>query len=66
LSAGDYGVAVSRRMNGGGLQVNTSVGGGAGSWGPETDLGMGLMKQGLNSPISVGGGGNGSGFAMMM
>jgi hypothetical protein len=75
MSAGDYGVAVPRRVS---LQVNTAIagnggaGGGssgagaAGSWGNEADLGLGLMKQGLNSPISVGGGGNGGGFAMMM
>jgi len=59
--AGDYGVP--RRVNPG-LHVNT----GAGSWGRgDTEMcGMGMMKQNLNSPISVGGGGNGTGFAMMM
>jgi hypothetical protein len=67
---GDFSVgvgAVPRRMSAGpGLQVNTSVVGAGGAW--DADLGMGLMKSGLvgASPISVGGGGNGGGFAMMM
>jgi hypothetical protein len=38
------------------------------TWTRDADgmVGMGMMKQGLGSPISVGGGGNGTGFGMMM
>ncbi|KAL0946327.1 hypothetical protein HGRIS_012566 [Hohenbuehelia grisea] len=68
LSSGEY--AIPRRMgSGAGLHVNTSAANGApGSWGRDAELGgMGMMKQSLNTPpISVGGGGNGTGFAMMM
>ncbi|KAF9494298.1 hypothetical protein BDN71DRAFT_991948 [Pleurotus eryngii] len=69
LSSGEY---IPRRMTSGGagLHVNTGVSGGAsGSWARDSDMsGMGgMMKQGLASPpISVGGGGSGTGFAMMM
>jgi hypothetical protein len=60
----DYGMP--KRFNAG-LQINTSV---VGQWGggrgDSVDGMNGMMKQNLNPPISVGGGGNGSGFAMMM
>ena len=52
----EYGVP--RKMAAAGL--------GVGAWGEESMGGMGMMKPGLGSPINVGGGGNGSGFAMMM
>jgi len=64
----EYGIP--KRFSGG-LQINTSVGGG--QWGRADSTGVvegmgGLMKQGLTPPIGVGvgGGGNGGGFAMMM
>jgi len=51
-----------------GLQINTSVGNQ--QWGGRSDSAVdgmnGMMKQALTPPISVGGGGNGHGFAMMM
>jgi len=55
---GDYGMP--RRMSTGAHL--------AGSWAHETEGmgGVGLMKQNLAPSIAVGGGGNGSGFAMMM
>jgi len=60
----DYGMP--KRFNTG-LQINTGVGGQWGSGrGDRVDGMNGMMKQNLNPPISVGGGGNGSGFAMMM
>jgi len=60
----DYGMP--KRFNTG-LQINTSVSGGHWGRGDSTVDGMnGLMKQNLTPPISIGGRGNGSGFAMMM
>ena len=60
----DYGMP--KRFNTG-LQINTGVGGQwGGGRGDRVDGMNGMMKQNLNPPISVGGGGNGSGFAMMM
>jgi len=62
----DYGIP--KRFNTG-LQINTSVGGQwSGGRGDSNAVdGMnGMVKQNLTPPISVGGGGNGSGFAMMM
>lgn len=46
-----------------GLQTDTGVGG---HWNSSMDGMNGLMKQNFTPPINVGGGGNGSGFAMMM
>jgi len=64
MGGGDAG----RRSSG--LQINT------GSWGSDVDgvgmgvgVGMGmnsLLKQSLNTPISVGGGGGGGGYMTMM
>jgi len=52
---------------GAGLQINTSVGGQwVGRDGSAVDPMNGMMKQNMTPPLSVGGGGNGSGFAMMM
>jgi len=50
-----------------GLHINTSVNGpwGGGRGNTAVDGMNGMMKQNLTPPISVGGGGNGSGFAMM-
>ena len=76
---GEYGMGMGmpkRFSVGGGLQINTSVGGPWGGRGGDTGAGVGMdgmgmggmMKHGLGAPISVGGGGggNGGGFAMMM
>src|SRR5262249_46201354 len=49
-------------------KINTTGHGlGPGAWTREAQgmVGMGLMKQGLGSPINVGGG-NGAGFGMLM
>jgi hypothetical protein len=59
VGANDFGVP--RRMNSGSHVGN-------GPWGCDVDSinAMGMMKSSLGSPIAVGGGGNGTGFANMM
>ncbi|KAF7976512.1 hypothetical protein HWV62_6323 [Athelia sp. TMB] len=56
---GNYELAAEHPYGGRGLQINTS----GAQWSGREELGM---KQMLSPPISVGGGGNGHGFAMMM